>query len=317
MRIVFMGTPEFARRCLEDLHQSRHEVVAVVTAPDRPAGRGKKLQGSAVKNYALEENIPLFQPEKLRDPEFLGSLKALQADMFVVVAFRMLPEVVWDMPLKGTINLHASLLPQYRGAAPIQWALINGEQKTGLTTFYINEHIDEGEILLQEEIEISHNMTAGELHDLMLQFSGPLIIRTLDGIAEGRLTAQAQRGNIKNLKMAPKIFREHGRIDWQKNAEEIHDLIRGLSPFPGAWSTVLNGDQELMLKIFLSGTDERSLEVGRIEVEGAKIYIGCGKGSIEILELQIPGRKRMKGADFLRGTPDFANWKIEIPESLI
>lgn len=317
MRIVFMGTPDFARRCLEDLHQSHHEIVAVVTAPDRPAGRGKKMHASAVKEYAVEAGLPLLQPEKLRDPEFLEGLRQSEADIFVVVAFRMLPEVVWSMPAKGTINLHASLLPQYRGAAPIQWALINGEEKTGLTTFFIDAQIDEGAILLQKEISLSPDMTAGKLHDLMLEDAGPLIIRTLDGIERNGLVAREQTKHTATLKMAPKLFKEDGRIDWRQDATQVHNRIRGMSPFPGAWTMVSKDSEKLMLKIYRSALKEVQIPAGEIRLDSNSISIGCGTGSIEVLELQLPGRKRLDAASFLRGIPNFDEWKIDLAESLI
>lgn len=298
-----MGTPEFAVAPLDALVKSGFNIVGVITAPDKPAGRGMQLQQSAVKKYALEHGLKVLQPEKLKDPQFLSTLKALQADLQVVVAFRMLPEVVWNMPRLGTINLHASLLPHYRGAAPINWAVINGEKETGLTTFKLQHEIDTGNILLQEKLSIGSDETAGELHDRMKDAGAALIVRTVQGLAAGTLqeTPQAALANgNEQLKLAPKIFTETCKIDWNKGVNEIFNLIRGLSPYPAAF-TYLDGK---LLKIYkaeklLTAT---SISPGESETDG-KTYLrfAAADGYIIITELQLEGKKRMAVADFLRG----------------
>jgi methionyl-tRNA formyltransferase len=306
IRIVFMGTPEFAVASLDALVQSGCNIVAVITAPDKPAGRGMKLQESAVKKYALEKNLKILQPPKLKDPAFLEQLLVLKADMQVVVAFRMLPEAVWNTPPLGTINVHGSLLPQYRGAAPINWAIINGEKETGVTTFRLRHEIDTGNILMQEKIPILENETAGELHDRMKDIGAKLLVQTVKGLAEGTLqeTSQSQIMDASNpisvLHHAPKIFTEHCRIRWDKTMDEIHNLIRGLSPFPGAF-TELNGK---ILKIYQSRKDPRkptSLP-GQIETDKkTQLHFACLDGYIEVKELQLEGKKRMSVEEFLRG----------------
>src|ERR1043165_9173853 len=244
LRIVFMGTPEFAVASLDALVNKGYNIVGVITAPDKPAGRGMKLQESAVKKYAVEKGLRILQPEKLKNPQFLDELKSLNADLQVVVAFRMLPEVVWNMPALGTINVHASLLPQYRGAAPINWAIINGEKQTGITTFKLKHEIDTGDILLQETINIGEDETAGELHDRMKEIGAQLLVKTIKGIADGSLKETPQPpGDIKH---APKIFTETCHIKWNKSLNSIYNLIRGLSPYPGAFTLL----DEKVLKIF-------------------------------------------------------------------
>lgn len=306
MRIVFMGTPEFAVSSLDALVKAGYQIAAVITAPDKPAGRGMKLTQSAVKTYAVEHNLPVLQPEKLKDPGFLDTLRSLQADLQVVVAFRMLPELVWNMPPKGTVNLHGSLLPQYRGAAPINWAVINGEKETGVTTFKLQHAIDTGDILLQESFPIGENETAGEVHDRMKEIGAALLVKTVKGLADGSLTPQPQTGLAEGqeLKHAPKIFSETCRIDFSKTVEEVHDLVRGLSPFPGAFTTMDNKT----LKIYRS-----EKEVGpdlSIPATSFGEYISNGKDSLKfacrngyllVKELQMEGKKRMPVADFLRG----------------
>ncbi|MDB5202487.1 MAG: methionyl-tRNA formyltransferase [Ferruginibacter sp.] len=294
-----MGTPEFAVASLDKLVTAGCKIVAVITAPDKPGGRGMQLQQSAVKKYAVEHNLTVLQPEKLKAPEFIAALSALKADIQIVVAFRMLPEIVWNMPPMGTINVHGSLLPQYRGAAPINWAVINGEKETGVTTFKLQHEIDTGDILLQEKFPIGENDTAGMVHDKMKETGAEVLLRTIKELADGSLKAipQAQHGHLKH---APKIFTETGKIDFAKPAAEVHNLIRGLSPFPGAY-TQLEGKT---LKVFGSEIAETNL------AEGAGKYFtdhknilqfGCGQGSINILELQLEGKKRMPVTDFLRG----------------
>jgi len=304
IRIVFMGTPEFAVASLTALVNAGCNIVGVITAPDKPAGRGMKLQESAIKKYAVEKGIPVLQPEKLKNPEFLEELRSLKADLQIVVAFRMLPEVVWNMPPMGTVNLHGSLLPQYRGAAPINWAVINGETETGVTTFKLQQEIDTGDILLQERIPIGENETAGELHDKMKEVGAQLLVKTVEGLADGTLEERPQLSALESLsfeiKHAPKIFTDTCKIDWNKPAEEIHNLVRGLSPYPGAFSS-LNGK---MLKIYRSEKEitSPSTNIGEIETDGkAWLKYACADGYIYVKELQLEGKKRMSVEDFLRG----------------
>ncbi|MEI2823898.1 MAG: methionyl-tRNA formyltransferase [Chitinophagaceae bacterium] len=303
MRIVFMGTPEFAVASLDALKKAGFNIVGVVTAPDKPAGRGMQLQQSAVKKYALEQDLKILQPEKLKNPDFLEELKNLHADLQVVVAFRMLPEVVWNMPSKGTINLHGSLLPQYRGAAPINWAVINGEKETGVTTFKLKHEIDTGNILLQRSFPIGEDETAGEVHDKMKEIGAQLLVETIKGISEGTLNEQSQSEIIENnqsIKHAPKIFTETCKIDFTKTAEKVHNLIRGLFPFPGAFTTL----QGKTLKIFRSKKiiktpDDRP---GTFNTDQKTyLHFNCTDGMIDVLELQLEGKKRMKVEEFLRG----------------
>jgi len=312
LRIVFMGTPEFAVASLDALVKAGFNVVGVITAPDKPAGRGMKMNEGAVKKYALEHNLNILQPEKLKNPEFLEQLKSLHADLQVVVAFRMLPEVVWNMPRMGTINLHGSLLPQYRGAAPINWAVINGEKETGVTTFKLQHEIDTGNILLQESFSIGENETAGEVHDRMKEIGAKLLVKTVSGIADGTLKETPQTSVIDKqatvtesrfLKHAPKIFTEDCKIDFTKSVEEVHNLIRGLSPFPGAFTYL----KDKMLKIFRS---EKEISIdqtdpaghGQYETDGKSfLKFACKEGYILIKELQMEGKKKMTVEEFLRG----------------
>lgn len=300
LRLVFMGTPEFAVASLDALVRAGAQVVGVITAPDKPAGRGMKLQESAVKKYALDKGLTLLQPEKLKNPEFLEALRALRADLQVVVAFRMLPEVVWNMPPLGTINLHGSLLPQYRGAAPINWAVINGEPETGVTTFRLQQEIDTGNILLQERIPLGPDETAGELHDVMKEVGAGLLVRTVEGLAEGRLEAKPQPEGSAALKHAPKIFTETCRINWNRDSRSVHNLIRGLSPFPGAF-TRLEGKT---CKIFRSEPllQAHSLEPGAMETDRKSwLRFATPDGFILVRELQLEGKKKMGVEEFLRG----------------
>jgi methionyl-tRNA formyltransferase len=300
LRIVFMGTPEFAVASLDALVKAGCKIVGVVTAPDKPAGRGMKLTESPVKKYALEQGLKILQPEKLKAPSFLSELESLQADLQVVVAFRMLPEAVWNMPPMGTINLHGSLLPQYRGAAPINWAIINGEKETGVTTFKLKHEIDTGDILLQEKILIGEDETAGEIHDRMKDIGASLLVKTVMGLAEGKLEEVPQSSFEEEIKHAPKIFTETCKINWHKTVEEIHNLIRGLSPFPGALA-MLN---DKILKIYRSSKEITAPqhEIGEVITDG-KTYIKfcCSNGYIHIQDLQLEGKKRMTVEDFLRG----------------
>jgi len=302
-RIVFMGTPEFAVASLDALVTAGHNIVGVITAPDKPAGRGLKMQESAVKQYAVQKGLRVLQPEKLKNPEFLAELKSLQADLQVVVAFRMLPEIVWNMPPMGTINLHASLLPHYRGAAPINWAIINGEKETGVTTFKLQHEIDTGNILMQESILINENETAGELHDKMKMVGSALLLKTVNAIADGSIREIPQTTIITDpsiIKHAPKIFTDTARIDWNKPVDEIFNLIRGLSPYPGAFTT-LDGKQ---LKIFKAKKElvRHSLATGSVDTD-QKTYLKFAgpDGYIVIDELQLEGKRRIAIAEFLKG----------------
>jgi methionyl-tRNA formyltransferase len=299
-----MGTPDFAVASLDALVQCGFHVVGVVTAPDKPAGRGMKLQESSVKKYAVEKGLIVLQPEKLKNTQFLEELRSLQADAQVVVAFRMLPEVVWNMPPLGTVNVHASLLPQYRGAAPINWAIINGEKETGVTTFKLQHEIDTGNILLQEKIKIGDDETAGELHDKMKVAGANLLVRTIKGLTDGTIReinqAEIRNPKSKNLHHAPKIFTETCKIDWSKGVDEIHNLIRGLSPYPTAFSYLHNK----VLKIFFGKKEisGHSFENGSVRSDGKTfLKFACSKGFIHVTDLQLEGKRRMKVEDFLRG----------------
>jgi len=308
MRIVFMGTPEFAVASLDALVKSGCNIVGVITAPDKPAGRGMQLQQSAVKKYAVENDLHVLQPEKLKNPEFLAELKSLNADLQIVVAFRMLPEIVWNMPAMGSVNLHGSLLPQYRGAAPISWAVINGEKETGVTTFKLKHEIDTGDILLQESFSIDENDTAGKVHDTMKEIGANLLVKTVKGLADNSIKEISQRPTINGqqptLHHAPKIFTETCKIDFTKSTDEVHNLIRGLSPFPGAF-TSLNGK---MLKIYKSEkeilySNQTSTVIPGEYVTDGKTFLkfACADGSVLVKELQLEGKKKMFIEDFLRG----------------
>ncbi len=301
LRIVFMGTPEFAVASLDALVQAGCNIVGVITAPDKPAGRGMKLTESAVKKYAVENGLHVLQPEKLKNAVFLEDLKALNADLQVVVAFRMLPELVWNMPPLGTINVHGSLLPQYRGAAPINWAVMNGETQTGLTTFKLQHAIDTGDILLQDTIAIGADETAGELHDRMKETGANLLVKTIKGLADGSLKETPQATAIMNaLKHAPKIFTDTCKIDWNTTTDHIHNHIRGLSPFPGALTTL----QDKVLKIYKSSKEKGTPTnpPGTWTTDHKTfLKLACTDGYIHLLELQLEGKKRMLISDFLRG----------------
>jgi len=302
MRIVFMGTPAFAVTALDALIMAGSEVVAVVTAPDKPAGRGQKMSQSAVKEYAIANGIKVLQPDKLKDPEFLVELEALQADLQVVVAFRMLPEAVWTMPQRGTINLHASLLPQYRGAAPINWVLINGEKESGVTTFFLKHDIDTGNLLFTEKITLTGTETAGELHDRLMNKGAGLLVKTVKALESGRYSEypQSQLISEEELKHAPKIFKETCEIDWKQTADEVYNLIRGLSPIPTAF-TRLNG------KTFKIYRAEKELESHSIPpgefVTDNKTYLkfATADGFINVTDVQLEGKKRLVIDEFLRG----------------
>ncbi len=309
MRVVFFGTPDFAVESLDAIVQSSHEVAAVVTVPDRQAGRGQKVIYSAVKEYALAHNLPLLQPEKLRDPAFLNALATYKADVFVVVAFRMLPEAVWNMPPHGTFNLHASLLPRYRGAAPINWAIINGEQQTGVTTFLLNHQIDEGAILLQEHIPIAPYETAGSLHDRLAAMGRSLVVRTLDGIAAGTLNPSPQQGSACP---APKIFKDDCLIDFSRTAAEVDRFVRGLAPYPAAIMNLANPKGDIVpFKVYSVKpiNEHHEMPCGALICDGKKVLkIATAGGFVHILELQMAGKKRNLIEDFLRGN-SLSDWK--------
>lgn len=299
LRIAFMGTPEFAVASLSALLEAGANVVAVVTAPDKPAGRGMQLKKSAVKAFAESRELKILQPDKLRAPEFIHALTALQPDLNVVVAFRMLPEAVWNLPPMGSINLHASLLPQYRGAAPINWAVINGEKQTGVTTFKLSKEIDTGNILFSEPINISFDETAGELHDKMMNAGARLVVKTIKAMASGTVEDKPQ-SFTENLKPAPKIFTSTCQINWNNNSLEVYNLIRGLSPFPGAF-TELNGKK---LKILRATYHPENLNIaaGSFTTDHKTyLHFGCSTGYVSVIQLQLEGKKAMNVQDFLRG----------------
>lgn len=300
LRVVFMGTPDFAVASLDALVQQGFNVVGVITAPDKPAGRGLQLQESAVKKYAVANGLTVLQPPKLKDPEFLNSLKALQADVQVVVAFRMLPELVWAMPPLGTINVHGSLLPQYRGAAPINWAIINGERETGVTTFKLQHEIDTGNILLQERLPIGEAETAGELHDRMKETGAKLLVRTLNELAAGTLHEVPQPATSDALKHAPKISTETCQIDWTKNVVEVYNLIRGLSPHPTAF-TQLEGKKLKLFSVAKEMQKPAEAPGAFVTDKKAVLKFACPDGYIVVNELQLEGKKRLPITDFLRG----------------
>jgi methionyl-tRNA formyltransferase len=306
LKIIFLGTPDFAVATLDAMVQHQLNVVAVVTAPDKPAGRGMKLQQSAVKKYAVEHQIPVLQPEKLKNEEFLQALKSYQADLQVVVAFRMLPEVVWNMPPLGTINVHASLLPNYRGAAPINWAIINGEAASGVTTFKLKHEIDTGDILLQEKVIITETDNAGILHDKLMTTGAQLLVKTIDELRNNTLKIIPQTSlttgdeNEISLKHAPKIFTETCKIDWSKSTIEVYNLIRGLSPYPAAFTTV--NDKKMKLFEVEKMIASHSFEPGYIETDQKKyIRFYCADGYISVKKLQLEGKTQMLVEDFLRG----------------
>lgn len=311
LKVVFLGTPEFAKTSLEAIHQSHHEVVGVVTVADKASGRGQKINQSPVKVFAVENNLPVFQPEKLRNPEFLEELRKLDADVFVVVAFRMMPKILFEMPKMGTFNLHASLLPDYRGAAPINYAVINGEEKSGATTFFINEKIDEGNILLQEELAILPDENAGSLHDRLMEMGSKLVVKTLDGLAENSIIEKPQP-NVEHPKNAYKIFKEDTKIDWTKTSKEVHQFVLGMSPYPAAFTTLKIGEEEKGLKIF-GGKFELSNHgkaVGSLDISKNEFKIYTKDGVYFPLELQLEGKKRMNIKDFLNGFRNFDEIKM-------
>jgi methionyl-tRNA formyltransferase len=318
LRIVFMGTPEFAVASLKALVENGYQVAGVITAPDKPAGRGKKMTESAVKQYSLQQGLNVMQPEKLKDPVFLEELKSLEADLQVVVAFRILPEVVWDMPRLGTFNLHASLLPQYRGAAPLNWAIINGETKSGVTTFLLDHQVDTGKILFQKETEISEDDTVGDLHDRLMEIGAGLVVETVDALSAGDVQAvpQAELVKEKYLKPAPKIFKEDCKIDWTKTTTEVRNLIRGLSPHPAAWANLVHKTtgRTIPCKIFfaLPVIAEEVAAPGIIDSDGqAYLNVACNNGWIEITDLQLSGKNRLKASSFLPGFRNISEYHFE------
>lgn len=302
LRIVFMGTPEFAVGILDSIIKNNYTVVGVITAADKPAGRGQKLKFSAVKEYALANDLTLLQPTNLKDDSFLDELKSLDANLQVVVAFRMLPKVVWEMPKLGTFNLHASLLPNYRGAAPINWAIINGEKKTGVTTFFIDDKIDTGEIILSAETEINPIENAGELQDRLMNIGSKTVVETLEIIAKGNIITTIQNDSL-DLKTAYKLNKENCKIDWNKSATEINNLIRGLSPYPSAWSMFTDKNEEWSVKIYAAKiiSELHNNPIGSIICTKKEMKIAVKNGYIEIVSLQFPGKKRMTTAELLNG----------------
>jgi methionyl-tRNA formyltransferase len=302
LRIVFMGTPEFAVGILDSILKNNYEVVGVITAADKPAGRGQKLKYSAVKEYALENNLTLLQPINLKDQNFLDELKALKANLQIVVAFRMLPKVVWEMPSLGTFNLHASLLPNYRGAAPINWAIINGETKTGVTTFFIDEKIDTGAMIKSDETEIDPNEDAGQLHDRLMHLGSTTVIETLELIEKEKVVTTIQ-SETTNIKTAYKLNKENCRIDWTKSAIEIINLIRGLSPYPAAWCFISDHNEEWNVKIYEAkiSIEKHTHAIGQLICTKKEIKIAVENGFIQVLNLQFPGKKRMKTHELLNG----------------
>lgn len=314
-RIVFMGTPEFAVASLDALIQAGIEVAGVVTAPDKPAGRGKQLRQSAVKEYAAAHSLPVLQPWKLRDTEFLGQLDQLNGALYVVVAFRMLPEVVWNRPRLGTINLHASLLPAYRGAAPINWAIIRGERRTGATTFFIRQEIDTGDIIDSDTIEIGPEENAGSLHDRLARTGAQLLVKTVRSILDGTCSSKPQADAVEGMPAAPKLTPENCRIDWSRSAQAVHDLIRGLSPWPGAWTTLIrpskNTVQFKVLDSRIVGGRNASLQPGTIECNDGQLLIACADGWIRAMDVQMEGKRRMSADDFLRGSGDLAGAQLQ------
>lgn len=320
IRIVFMGTPDFAVESLKVLVENNYQVVGVITAPDKPAGRGRQLSESAVKKYAVENNLNILQPEKLKNPEFIAELESLKADLQIVVAFRMLPEIVWNMPPMGTFNLHASLLPQYRGAAPLNWAIINGENETGVTTFLLSHEIDTGQIIFQEKVAIGENDTVGDLHDRMMTIGSGLVLKTVDALAEGKIEPVDQEKLIENqdrIKQAPKIFKDDCRIDWTRDTESVRNLIRGLSPYPAAWTELEHPEKQEILtaKIFAAKTDHGSLPAapGTLLTDGKKyIKIACTDGWLSVSDIQLSGKKRMKADELMRGFQNLSEWKVKL-----
>lgn len=304
LKIVFFGTPEFAVTSLDALVKEGFNVAAVVTMPDKPAGRGKKIQMSDVKKYALEHDLPVLQPEKLKSQEFVDALRNINADLFIVIAFRMLPEVVWSMPRLGTFNLHASLLPKYRGAAPINHAVMNGETETGITTFFLRHEIDTGDIITRRKIEIGENENAGEVHDRLMTLGAEAVVDTVNSIIDGSLTTRPQPEG--EFIAAPKIFKETCRIDWNRSSKALHDFIRGLAPYPAAWTRMIEktgkpSDVKIFSTSIRNIPEDLILSPGEAVVKGKHLYAGTAEGAIEILSLQPAGKRPMPADAFILG----------------
>ncbi|WP_269237334.1 methionyl-tRNA formyltransferase [Flavobacterium flavigenum] len=302
LRIIFMGTPEFAVGILDTILKNNYEVAGVITAADKPAGRGQKIKYSAVKEYALANNLTLLQPTNLKDKDFLAELKALNANLQIVVAFRMLPKVVWEMPQFGTFNLHASLLPNYRGAAPINWAIINGETKTGVTTFFIDDKIDTGAMILNSEIAIEPEENAGQLHDRLMHLGSKTVIDTLKVIENGNVSTTIQEDS-DDIKTAYKLNKENCKIDWTKSGIEINNLIRGLSPYPASWCFLKDKNEEISIKIYEAKlvSEAHSLESGKLISGKKELKVAVKDGFLQLVSLQLPGKKRMQVAELLNG----------------
>ena len=307
MKIVFFGTPDFAVASLEAINQSNHEIVGVVTSVDKPAGRGKKLQSSSVKKYAEEHNLLLLQPEYLKDESFISSLSQLEADLFVVVAFRMMPKIVWSMPKMGTFNLHASLLPQYRGAAPINWAIINGESYTGVTTFLIDDKIDTGNILMYEKTEINPIDNAGSLHDKLMLLGKDLVLKTIDNLQNNSLEPTKQITDGIELKLAPKLTKANTKIDWNESGNVIVNKIKGLSPYPSSWCKIQFAEKTLNFKLFDASLSDLKIPAGHMIIKGKNCYVGTNSNAIKLLEVQVEGKKRTSSIDFINGHKQFEN----------
>ncbi len=302
LRIIFIGTPDFAVESLNALIKANKNVVAVITAPDRKSGRGQKISESAVKKYALKQNIPVLQPTNLKNADFISNLKSYKADLQIVVAFRMMPEVVWNMPKYGTFNLHASLLPNYRGAAPINWAIINGEKETGVTTFFLKHKIDTGDLIFQEKVSINMDETAGTLHDKLMNIGSGLVVKTVESIENNNVKTIAQQ-EIES-KEAPKIYKNDCKVDWSTSAIDIDRLVRGLSPFPTAWSTLFNNNngKAVNIKIFaVEMLHENNLSLGMLKIEDKEIFIGTKDNNLKLTDIQVEGKKRMPVKDLLNG----------------
>ena len=318
IRILYMGTPDFAVEPLKRLTENGYNIVGVVTVPDKLAGRGQKINQSAVKQYALQQNIKVLQPEKLRDSEFIAQVESLQPDLCIVVAFRMLPEVVWRIPSMGTFNLHASLLPDYRGAAPINWAIINGDKVSGVTTFLIDEKIDTGSVLLSQQVDIDDNDSAGDLHDKLMLVGANLVEKTVIQLAEGKVKPVPQYKLVEKShrsRPAPKLFKDTTRISWTESASNVHNFIRGLSPYPAAWCQLTNEQGvSVSVKIFkseLAKKDGISSEVGRITTDGKSfLHVACMQGTIAVTQLQLAGKRRLNITDFLSGFRDIEKYQF-------
>lgn len=311
LSIVFMGTPDFAVTILKALVENRHYIVGVITAPDRPAGRGRKLNESAVKQYAKTQGLNILQPTNLKNTDFLDELKSLNANLQIVVAFRMLPKVVWQMPEYGTFNLHASLLPNYRGAAPINWAIINGETKTGVSTFFIDEKIDTGDMILQKELDIEPNENAGSLHDKLMHMGSKLVLKTISLIENNEVQTIPQKEH-KNIKTAYKLNKDNCKIDWNDNIDNIYNLIRGLSPYPAAWCTLINSDSTLDIKIYEAEKEyiNHSEESGKVISTKKELKVAVAKGYIILKEIKLPGKRAMDIKSLLNGYTFESNAKM-------